>query len=255
MDHGDHGAAAPPVRVSHVRLARLSGLAYLVIIASGVFAEFFVRQALIVPGDPGATAANILRAEATYRTAIGSEFIMLGADVFLAGALYVIFAPAGRLLALLAAFFRLIHAAVVGANLLNMFFPLLLLGERGPLGSEGADALGLVFLEAQSVGYTVGLVFFGFGCLALGAVVYRSRMVPRLLGALLGLAGCGYLVDGFSRAVLVDYPAVQPLLEVVVFAPALVAELSFALWLVGKGVTHAGAGVGGTPTGGPAEGH
>jgi hypothetical protein len=75
---------------------------------------------------------------------------------------------------LLAAFFRLAHAAVVGGNLLNTYFPLLLL--RGTadvtgLGAEQRQALTLVFLQAHSFGYVIGLMFFGFQCLVLGYLI------------------------------------------------------------------------------------
>ena len=41
------------------RTARLTGIAYLGIIATGIFAEFVVRMVLVVPGDAATTAANI----------------------------------------------------------------------------------------------------------------------------------------------------------------------------------------------------
>ena len=47
--------------------ARWAGALYLAVIAGGLFAEAFVRGALIIPGDPAATAANILENEGLYR--------------------------------------------------------------------------------------------------------------------------------------------------------------------------------------------
>ena len=41
------------------KVARVAGLLYLIIIIAGIFAEFFVRQSLFVPGDAAATAQNI----------------------------------------------------------------------------------------------------------------------------------------------------------------------------------------------------
>jgi len=40
--------------------ARVAGLGYLIIIATGIFAEFFVRANLIVRGDATATASNLV---------------------------------------------------------------------------------------------------------------------------------------------------------------------------------------------------
>jgi len=219
--------------------ARVAGLGYLIIIATGIFAEFFVRSSLIVPGDAAATASAITASESLFRAGIASELVMLVCDVVVALALYVIFERVSRSLALLAAFFRLAHAAIVAVNLLNMYVPLLLLGDPVHLAAlEGAQlqALALVFLAAQSYGYVIGLVFFGVHCLVLGYLVWRSRYVPRALGVLLMCAAVGYLADSFGRTLLLDYAAYEKVFLMVVFVPAFVAELSFSSWLLVKGV-------------------
>jgi hypothetical protein len=219
--------------------ARAAGLGYLVIIVSGIFAEFFVRSSLIVPGDPAATAQNILGSELLFRSGLASEFLMLIADVAVALALYVVFRGVNKGLALLAAFFRLTHASIVGANLLNMYTPLLLLGNAGGLAAfpEGQrQALALLLLEAHGFGYAIGLVFFGVYCWILGYLVLKSGYVPRVLGLLLLVAGSGYLIDSFGRALLSNYADFETLLGMVVLLPAFVSELSFTLWLLVKGV-------------------
>lgn len=218
--------------------ARVAGLGYLVIIATGIFAEVVVRGSLIVSGDAAATAANITASEGLFRSGLAAELVMLTADVVVAFALFVLFEGVSRGLAILAAFFRLAHAAVVGANLLNFYIPLLLLGDATYMGAfEPAQlhALVSVYLDLHAYGYALGLVFFGVHCLALGSLVLRSGFVPRALGVLLTVAGVGYLVDTFGRTLLTDYAAWETLFGIVVFVPAVVAELSFALWLTVKG--------------------
>ncbi len=224
---------------SPVVYARAAGLAYLVIIAAGIFAEFFVRSNLIVQGDATATANNILASASLFRLGLASEFVMLVCDVFVALALYAVFREVNRNLALLAAFFRLVHAAIVGVNLLNTYVPLLLLGDAAYLSvfaTGQLHALVLLFLEAHSYGYAIGLVFFGVQCLVLGYLIWESRYMPRILGVLLMLAALGYLVDSFGRTLLSDYAAYGDLLTGVVFIPAFVGELSFGSWLLFKGV-------------------
>jgi len=219
--------------------ARTAGVGYLVIIATGIFAEFFVRSSLMVPGDPAATAMNISASEILFRTGLAAELVMLTCDVFLALALYVVFKEVSRSLALLAAFFRLSHAAIVGGNLLFTYIPLLLVGQGNDLAGLGVDAsraLALVLLEAHGYGYTIGLVFFGVHCFVLGYLAFRSGYVPRVLGGLLVVASFGYLVDSFARTLLPRYADHEGLFTLVVFVPAFVAELSFALWLLLKGV-------------------
>lgn len=219
--------------------ARLAGLGYLVIILTGIFAEFLVRSRIIVPGNAAATAANMLAAQGLFRMGLASEFLMLLTDAALALALYVIFKPYSRNLALLAAFFRLAHASIVGGNLLNTYVPLLLLGDAPYLSSfapEQIHGLILLFLNAHSFGYVIGLAFFGVHCLVLGYMAARSGYVPRVLGILLMIAGLGYLTDSFGRALLSNYAEVENLFLLVVFLPAFIGEVSFCLWLLVKGV-------------------
>lgn len=223
---------------TRARFARAAGVGYLAIIATGIFAEFFVRSGLVVRGDPAATAANIRASEILFRSGMASEFVMLTSDVFVAGALYVVFSNVDRAAALLAAFFRVAHAAVVGVNILTMYVPLLLLGDGAAMGGFDAaqrEGLALLLLETHGFGYVIGLVFFGVHCAILGYLVVRSRFVPRVLGFLLMLAAAGYLVDSFARALLPDYASVEAVFTAAVFGPAFVAEFSFALWLLLKG--------------------
>jgi hypothetical protein len=214
--------------------ARVAGAGYLLIIVTGIYAEFVVRGGLVVPGDAAATAGAIRDAGLLYRSALVAEFAMLVADVVVGVALWVVFRAVSEGLALLAALLRVTHAAIVGVNLLNVYVPLLLLSGGG--APDGAPETILLLLETHAYGYAIGLVFFGAYCGVLGTLILRSALVPRALGVLLWVAGAGYLTDSLARTLLVDYAAVENLLGLVVFVPAVVAELSFTLWLLVKGV-------------------
>ena len=90
----------------------------------------------------------------------------------------------------------------------------------------------MLFLEMHSHGYDVGLLFFGLSCLILGYLVIQSRFFPMILGYSLVAAGIVYLTGTLIRFLYPDWLAS--------FAPVygvpLVAELSFSVWLLVKGV-------------------
>lgn len=225
------------------KMARIAGTGYLVIILTGIFSEFFIRANLVVPGDAATTAHQIIEKEGLFRLSIAGDLIMLLSDVMVACALYVLLKPVNRNLSLLAAFFRLVHAAVYGVNLLNLIYVLQLLGGHSYLGTftqEQLYSLGMVFLQAHQYGYDIGLVFFGFHCGVLGYLVLRSGFLPRILGVLLEIAALAYLFNSFARFVLINYQAYESLFAVFVFVPAFIAELSFTLWLLVKGVKETG---------------
>lgn len=223
--HMTHANEASPTL--HTRIA---GVGYLIIIFSGLFAEFFVRGSLLVHWDPAATMSNLATAEQLYRFSIAADLVMITFDVVVAIMLYLLFQPVNGPVALLATAFRLTHAAVYGATILTLYIPLIVLNADGGVTSYAAAPL--YALEAHSYGYVIGLVFFGVHCLLLGYLAIRSRGVPRILGGLLMLAGAGYLADSFAQTLMVNYADVAEIFSMVVFIPAVIGELSFCIWLL-----------------------
>lgn len=224
--------------------AKIAGLLYLIIIFAGIFAQFFVRESLLVAGDAAATAQNLQASESLFRWGIAGDLAMILADIALALVFYVLLKPVSSALSLLAAFLRLIQAAVLAVNLMHLFLALQTLGGGAylsVLGTEQLQAQALFYLEAHATGYSLGLVFFGVNCLVFGYLVMRSGYLPRFLGALLVFAGAGYLTDSFASFLLPSYASYAGIFALVVFLPAIVAELSMALWLLVKGVGEAGA--------------
>ncbi len=102
--------------------------------------------------------------------------------------------------------------------------------------AEQLDAFALFFLEAHSIGYALGLVFFGLSILVAGYLIFKSGYFPRILGLLLMAAAAGYLIDSFAHVLLFDYDDYEDVFGLVVFAPAFIAELSLCLWLLVKGI-------------------
>ena len=225
--------------ISPRKAARIAGFGWLIIIIAGIFAEFFIRMQLIVPGDAAATANNIMDSEWLFRISIVSDLIMLAFDVVEALALYVVLKPVNRSLALLAAIFRLVMDAILGINLLNLIVALLLLRGADYLTVFETDQLhaqALLFLNAHSSGYDLALVFFGLSLLVLGYLVFKSGYFPRVLGVLLIVASFGYLIDSLASFLLPNYDNYEAIFALVVFLPAFIGELSMCLWLLLKGV-------------------
>lgn len=216
-------------------LARTAGIAYLVVIVFGLFAEVAVRTSLIEFGDAATTAQNIADAEWLFRAGFGADVVVFLADVVLAVLLFQVFKPVDRTTSMLAAGFRLIQTAVISLNLLSMFAALrLFTGEADVDGFEPdqVDQLGLLALDAHRYGYILGLTFFGVSTVLIARLALGSDGMPRPLGWLLLVAGVGYLTDS---ALWFLVPGYEGSVSAVVLAPAVVAEVWFALWLLLKG--------------------
>jgi hypothetical protein len=216
--------------------AKVAGVIWLIVAIMAPFAEFFVRQGLIVPGNVAATADNIVASQSLFRAGFVSDLVVFVIEVVLAAVLFVLFRPVSPILALVMSFARLAMVTILGLNLLNMFTALQLLTspEYAAAFDQGQlQALAYVFLNAQSYGYALGMAFFGLHLGALGYLVYRSGFLPRILGILMVVSALGYLADSFTGFLVPQY---ADTLALVVVVTALIGELPLALWLLIKGV-------------------
>ncbi|MFB6343311.1 DUF4386 domain-containing protein [Saccharicrinis sp. FJH62] len=216
--------------------ARIAGILYLIIIIAGLFSEMFVRSSIVVPGDALTTAQNILNHSVLYRVGFVSDLIMIMSDVAVALLFYLLLKPVSKGLSLLAAFFRLGQATVLGLNLLNYYMPLLIFGDNTYLSSFSGDqlsSLALLFINAHSYGYLISGVFFGISCIIVGSLMYNAEYFPKWLGILIIAAGISYLVDCFVNFLGPEFSNVS---EILVVTIAVAAELTLCLYLLVKGI-------------------
>jgi hypothetical protein len=214
------------------RTARTAGVLYLILAVCGGFAEFFVRQSLVVAGDAAATAANILGAQPLFRLGIVAELVGQVAFVLLVLALYRVLEPVGRNLARVMVAFVLVAVTITALNMLNQFAALhVLTGGTGLAAFDPVQqqALAMMFLDLHHAGYLIAQVFFGLWLLPLGLLIYRSGFLPKFIGVLLMIAAAGYVVD---VATFFLAPGSGLVLSEFTF----VGELALMLWLLVMGV-------------------
>ena len=150
-----------------------------------------------------------------------------------------------RPLSLLAASFRLVYAAIQGANLLNLFSALALLTgtTSGAVGAGQSNALALVSLDAFGTGFRLGLVFFGLHLVALGWLLVASGYVPRVIGVLVVASGIAYGTSSLAQFFL---PGDSAAASAALLASAAIGELALTGWLLVKGIKIQGGAATGT---------
>lgn len=212
------------------QLARLAGVLYLGTIVFGVFAEIGARGSLVVGGDAAATARAIRLGEQLYRAGVVADVAMLACYIGVTALFFELFRPVSARLSRAAAAFSLIGIAVLAANTLLLLVPLraLAMPGAGPGASPSPEAAALLALRLHADGYDVSLVFFGIYCLMIGWLAWASGFLPRIVGALMGLAGLCYLVDSLAD---LGAPALARALPPYVMVPTLIGEGALALWL------------------------
>ncbi len=222
--------------ISPQTYARIGGILYLVIILAGMFSVLFVREKLIVPKDPGATAYNIIASPLLWRTGIAADLLMHICDIPLMLIIYVLLKPVNKNLAPLVVLFNLVQTAVLVANKLNLITALFPLGNEEYLKAFDAHQLytqAYLSIKLHDYGFGVGLIFFAFVCLVEGYLIFKSGYFPKAIGVLMQIAGLCYLTNSFA---LVLAPKVSNMLFPAIMVPCFIGELSFCLWLLVKGV-------------------
>lgn len=205
--------------------SRIAGFAYLLTIASGMFAEVYIRTS-IRAGDAIETGERLRDLEQLHRVGILADGLMLVSYVVVTAVLYRVFKPISATVSVLAALFSLLGIAVLAASLTILLMPLYI---EGP--SVASDALRL-----HGAAYNLSGLFFGPYCALIGSLVIRSRWLPSWIGALLMVAGAAFV---FDASVEIVAPGVARRVPEAVMLVSLVAEGAFAIWLAAFGLRSA----------------
>jgi hypothetical protein len=206
-----------------MRYDRLAGALYVPLFLLGPFALLYVRATVVVPGDAAATAERIAVHGGLFRAGSVAEVIIPLLDVALALVFYVLLKPVNAPMALLAAFFRLMTAALVLASAATNF---------AALQTAQSPDLALLLLNLHQHLLAIGMVTFAVHILLLGYLIWVSNLLPRFVGVLLIVASVGYVANSLRVLLLLDWAA--PVRSLVLL-PAFIAELSLMLWLLIKG--------------------
>jgi hypothetical protein len=217
------------VVTSQRNAAIAAGIGLLIMTVAAIFATF-VHDSVLVSGDAASTANNILANELQFRLSILSFLFVIVLDVIVAWGLYVVFRPVNRNLSLLAAWFRVVYAAVFLVTILNLGNALRLLHSADTLvvlETVQLQAQALLALNAFSDGWAFALSVFGLHLIVLGYLVFKAGFMPKMLGALLVIAGLGYMFDSITGFLFPDF-------GVTVGQLTFIGELLLAFWLVIK---------------------
>ena len=182
-------------------------------------------------GDAATIASRISDHQSAYQLGAALGLVSIAFYVALTGLFYGLFRPVSRQLSVLAAFFSLVGCAVGAIGGLFLLAPLEVLGAGSyskVLSADQLHALVLMLLNLNALANHVALVFFGSFQLVLGYLIVRSTFLPWFPGALIAIAGVGWLT--FLG------PPLSPALLLGILVVGFVAELLLMLWLLAFGI-------------------
>jgi hypothetical protein len=231
---GEHGASALRQRdgaMSPRAKARLAGVFELLEGTASASGQVAILGSLFVQDNVAATAHNILANESLFR--LGFALSVAGVGFHLAWGLliYQLLKPVNKTVSTLAAFIVIITSAMQALTALLYLGPLVVLQvgqSMSGLSSEQAQALAYVLIKLNTAAFQLDLVFFGAWCMLTGYLIWKSKFLPRIFGALLAL-------DGFGWALYV-WPPLATFLFPAIAAVSALAEIPIPLWLIAMGV-------------------
>ena len=215
---------------------RFAGLLYLLTAIPNVFYLIYLPSVLIVPGDATATAGRIMASESLFRMGIVSELAGATIFIFVVLALQDLLKGVNEKYASLMVTFFVISVPISCVNVLNQIAVLRLLRGDSFLSvfdQRQLDALVMVFLNLHGYGTIVAQIFWGLWLFPFGVLVFKSGVLPRILGVLLIIGCFGYIA---ASVTVLLFPASGHMVHELLIAPGGVAELSILLWLLIKGI-------------------
>ncbi len=217
------------------KVAKKAGLLYLLVILFGGFAYLFVRSQLIINNDIETTINNIANNELLFRFSFVADLIQLTCFSFLLLTLYKLFKNVNEKYAKAMFLIAIIGVPIACLNMLNQYAVLILQNNTdyaNAFNPKAINALSMLFLEFQNIGYAIAHIFFGLWLFPLGYLIYSSNDFPKILGALLMIAAFGYLTHMLTGFL---YNEGESLSQYAALFSGII-ELIFCLWLLIIGV-------------------
>jgi len=219
---------------------RVAGYWYLLLVLLGPLRLIYIPNKLFVQGNAAATASNIAAHEWLFRFGMLSDLCGAVVLIFLVLAFYRLFKGVDQQLAVLLVIVGGVMPALINfVNVVSDAGALMVARGGGAGGADflsvfdkpQRDALVMLFLRLHHHQIVAAEILWGLWLFPMGALVYKSRFLPRFIGVWLIVNGVAYVVLSFTGLFFPDYQD-----KVFTFSqPALFGELAIMLWLVIKG--------------------
>jgi hypothetical protein len=212
--------------------ARVAGLLFVIATAAGI-----LSVALLGPADAISAPADLAKIQNQVAAGALMVLVMAAAIAMIPPTLFPVLKEHNEGLALGYVVARAIEVVVLLPAAIG---PLLLLSMASPQSAAGAaydpglfNSVRVLSQTYDTWGYFVSVVFFCLSVLLLNYLLFRSRLVPRLISGWALLALLPYLADGV--AVLFGLLTISSALHTLLIVPLALNEMALALWLLVKG--------------------
>ncbi|MDH7445984.1 DUF4386 domain-containing protein [Aquimarina sp. 2201CG14-23] len=213
--------------------ARIAGLLYLITVLSGIISLVYVPSELIVWENAAETYNNIVARETLFKLSVLSDIILYTTFIFLSLVLFKLLRKTNETIAIVMVVLVLISIPISFVNLINKLDVLSIINGTSELHIKYSEIM--AHFESHNNGILVVEIFWGLWLFPFGYLIYKSELIPKIMGVFLMLACFGYLADFFGYFFFPDDfgKTVIPMFASITQA---LGEIGICLWLLIIGV-------------------
>jgi hypothetical protein len=215
------------------KTARLAGLLYLVVVVTGIFGLMYVPTKLIVWDNAALSFNQIKNSETLFRLGIFSSLVCYSVFLFLPLTLYKLLKPVNENYARLMVILAIVSVPISFVNLFNKMAVLSLISNDDYLQASTIEQLHsqvLFYLHQYDQGILIVGIFWGLWLFPFGYLVYKSGILPKILGVILMLGCISYLVSFVGHFLIPNYSKMT--ISTIIDLPASIGEIGICLWLL-----------------------
>lgn len=205
-----------------VKTARVAGIWYLMLAASGMLGFMVYHDKIFVSDNPGQTLSNLTEQVSVARIRLLFELIIIVSQALAAVWFYKLFHPINKMAAVAIALWGTVNAVAIMVSAIAMYSAIGI--TTSSFSVEEKTRMVQILTSIIRNAWNIGGLFFGLWLIPMGSLIISSGRMPKLLGGILILGGIGYLVQTFLKSM-----GVQGSYLGMLVMPATAAEL----WMIG----------------------
>lgn len=217
------------VIIPQILLSKMVGIFLILMAIVAAIGYGYSFGSFYVSGNTNATIENLIKSISALCQARMSFVVILVLDVVISLAIYALYKRISKFLSLLSASLRLVYSVILGIAIYHLFLVPMDINFLTRNTDIVMDHLNL-FLKIWSL----GLIIFGAHLFTLGLLLKKTLFTPRLIYAIILIAGCSYFLTHSAELVIPDYDNYKSNIETILFIPMALSEIMFAIWLLLK---------------------
>jgi hypothetical protein len=222
--------------MTNKKIARTAGILYLGVVLTGLFSLMYVPSTLIAWDNPAITFQHITKHERLFRLGIVSGLACYTFFALLPLVLYRLFKPVHTGYAACMVVLALVSVPISFMNMQHKLAALSLVTDTTTpriFTAEQLQAQMMFYLNQYDHGIMIVQIFWGLWLAPFGYLIFKSGLLPKVLGILLLLGCLSYLVNFAGQFLIPGYAAMG--VSSFVSLPAGIGEIGNCLWLLTAG--------------------